>query len=159
LPRHIQSLTGDPNPGFLVQLNEPIFFRGLDQAGDFGLREILWAFEHPHSVIVDDKHNDVVQGMAAGYRAADKAHHNIPAARTGRVAGLIGEFGQRVAGDAARGKGEGRFFVNRQGLRGVRAPMCQRPAVQDHALAEAARTALLQGGQERVVGETDHHMG
>jgi len=61
----------------------------LHQGRDLGAREILWATEQPGTLVVENEHRAVVDGVAAGDRAADDVRHDIAAAGLGPVAGLI----------------------------------------------------------------------
>jgi hypothetical protein len=58
-------------------------------------------------LIVDDDHRDRVHGVTTGNGAGDEARHDVAAPRLGNVAGLVGQFRQGVACDAAGGEGEG----------------------------------------------------
>lgn len=136
-----------------------MFARRLHQPGDRVARGVLRTFKQPDRVVVDDEERDVVHGVAAGHGACDEVRHDVAAAGLRQVAGLVGELGQRVAGDAAGGEGQGRLLGRAQRLGAVRALVGQRTTVQAHAAAKAARAALDQGLQQRVLASCSRRSG
>ena len=130
---------GQLNSGALIEFGQSALSRQADQFQKFGGGKILGTLQQPGSTIVGDEDGYGIHGIGAGDGAAKPSRQHASA-----FAGAIGEIGKGVAGYAAGGECQRRFFILGERNRRVRAGVLERTSGDTHPQTQSPRTAVEQ---------------